>query len=204
VVSPSVLTMCGFLALQSAFNPVSASDLMALPPEQRYEAAVEAMLLGNIPPHIRRLVRVAGLCVMPDYVAVGTADDWMYLPLKRGHALVLAELTGMRLPTVCEVDDIWEAATVKLSPIPLLPTTDMTSFAYFKKHSDYIELPDFRYGALIAGHKKDVVTSMMPGKLAIYGWHRKDGTVIQPFSTIHSADYVDYSHGVRLVKELDR
>jgi hypothetical protein len=37
------------------------------------------------------------------------------------------------------------------------------------------------------------------GRVAIYGWHRPDGTPIQPLSTVHGARYADYSHGVRLI-----
>ncbi|MEO0753140.1 MAG: hypothetical protein AAFY25_15190, partial [Pseudomonadota bacterium] len=29
--------------------------------------------------------------------------------------------------------------------------------------------------------------------------HRRNGTPIQPLSTVHGAGYADYSHGVRLV-----
>ncbi|GAB5534426.1 MAG: hypothetical protein Rubg2KO_06750 [Rubricoccaceae bacterium] len=38
-----------------------------------------------------------------------------------------------------------------------------------------------------------------PGHVAIYGWHPPDGTPIQPLYLGHTADWVDYSHGVRLV-----
>ena len=38
-----------------------------------------------------------------------------------------------------------------------------------------------------------------PGRVAIYGWHRENGAPIQPLSTVHGAQYADYSHGVRLV-----
>jgi hypothetical protein len=37
--------------------------------------------------------------------------------------------------------------------------------------------------------------------VAIYGWHYPDGKPIQPLTTVHVAEYVDYSHGVRLVDE---
>ena len=37
-------------------------------------------------------------------------------------------------------------------------------------------------------------------KVAIYGWHKADGTPIQPLTVVHVNWYVDYSHGVRLVK----
>ena len=58
-------------------------------------------------------------------------------------------------------------------------------------------------GALVAGHKKDVVLTALlgsrPGKVAIYGWHRLDGKPIQPLYTGHTDRWVDYSHGIRLV-----
>ena len=58
---------------------------------------------------------------------------------------------------------------------------------------------------LKAGHKKDVVISprlqARRGRVAIYGWHRTSGSPIQPLSTVHGASYVDYSHGVRLVRD---
>ena len=54
--------------------------------------------------------------------------------------------------------------------------------------------------------KQDIVITNRltePDKLFIYGWHYPDGTPIQPLSGAHNAEYVDYSHGVRLVnKEL--
>lgn len=58
-------------------------------------------------------------------------------------------------------------------------------------------------GTIVAGHKKDVVITAklasLPGRVAIYGWHRPDGRPIQPLYTGHSDRWVDYSHGVRLV-----
>ena len=38
-----------------------------------------------------------------------------------------------------------------------------------------------------------------PGRVAIYGWHRTNGRAIQPLSTVHGAQYADYSHGIRLI-----
>ena len=56
---------------------------------------------------------------------------------------------------------------------------------------------------LVSGHKKDLVLtnrlSSAPGRVAIYGWHRPGGNPIQPLSTVHGAEYADYSHGIRLV-----
>ena len=36
--------------------------------------------------------------------------------------------------------------------------------------------------------------------MAIYGWHKLDGSPIQPLTIVHKDMYVDYSHGIRLVK----
>ena len=38
------------------------------------------------------------------------------------------------------------------------------------------------------------------GRVAIYGWHTADGKPIQPLTIVHGERYVDYSHGVRLVR----
>jgi hypothetical protein len=58
----------------------------------------------------------------------------------------------------------------------------------------------------VAGHKKDVVLSnglkneKYEKNIAIYGWVKRDGSVIQGLNFIsHSETYVDYSHGFRLV-----
>ncbi len=63
----------------------------------------------------------------------------------------------------------------------------------------------FPLGTLVAGHQKDIVLTPRlaedSGKVAIYGWHRQDGTSIQPLYTGHAETWVDYSHGVRLVSE---
>jgi hypothetical protein len=58
---------------------------------------------------------------------------------------------------------------------------------------------------LIAGIKKDIVISSKvsqdkrPDREAIYGWHKSDGTPIQPLYTGHINWYVDYSHGIRFI-----
>ena len=41
-----------------------------------------------------------------------------------------------------------------------------------------------------------------PDRVAIYGWHYPSGQPIQPLSLVHEADYVDYSHGARLISRI--
>jgi hypothetical protein len=85
----------------------------------------------------------------------------------------------------------------------------MRSTEYYQVHNQMIEEQSralgIRQGALVSGHKKDVVItnqlSRNPGRIAIYGWHRLNGVPIQPLSTVHGACYADYSHGIRLVSE---
>ncbi|MFQ5806613.1 MAG: hypothetical protein ACE5I3_09200, partial [Phycisphaerae bacterium] len=55
------------------------------------------------------------------------------------------------------------------------------------------------------GIKKDVVVTPLladnPGRVAIYGWHQRNGVPVQPLHLGHVDYYVDYSHGIRLVKQ---
>jgi hypothetical protein len=85
----------------------------------------------------------------------------------------------------------------------------MRSTAYYRVHNEKIQVQGkalgITDGALVSGHKKDVVMTNLlasnPGRIAIYGWHRLNGQAIQPLSTVHGVCYADYSHGIRLVSE---
>ena len=85
-------------------------------------------------------------------------------------------------------------------------TEDRESPATFLRHNTLIEDQRARkkLGELVAGVKKDVVVTNRlaekPNRVAIYGWHKLDGKPIQPLSIVHSESYVDYSHGIRLMK----
>ena len=90
----------------------------------------------------------------------------------------------------------------------------MTTVPVFTAHNEIVRTQRFETlaghppGALVAGHKKDVVISVKlekaPGKVAIYGWHRVGGVPIQPLYLGHGVSWVDYSHGVRLVDQAMR
>lgn len=155
------------------------------------------------------------ITVADDYLAIGSALDFVRMPVSGLLAVRICALLGMRMPTVHEVDAIARAADVRLVPRPCTSwgagrggkwgDRRMLSVEWFEQHNQVIEqqlahatrdLVD-GYG-LIAGHKKDVVGC--DGKrVEIYGWPELDGHDIQPDSRIHEASYADYSHGLRLV-----
>jgi hypothetical protein len=124
-------------------------------------------------------------------------------------ALEVALEYGFVLPTRKIVDTIFGQSAFHLVPKPLPAGPRMRSTAYYQTHNQTIErqrqLLRWLPGELIAGHKKDVVLTNhlihRPGKIAIYGWHYPSGNPIQPLSTIHGANYADYSHGIRLISE---
>ena len=120
---------------------------------------------------------------------------------------------GCILTTTKLCDDIWQHASVHLSPIPYAPVGNNNSQVYkFVEHNTDINAARDADGGdiheLIAGIKKDVVIcnaiNNKPGYVAIYGWHYKSGSAIQPLYTGHVDWYVDYSHGIRLVNAVIR
>jgi len=188
-----------------------------LSPAQREESIAAEVLGGNIPDFLRRLQPVtvrakdkagkensATFEVMPDYLAVGTDADFVRLPMTPMTAQRIADAFGCSLPTRKIVDEVYRQASVKLEPLPL--TDQREAVATFASHHDLIEKQRTgkELGALVVGTKKDVVVTNRlgekPNRVAIYGWHRLDGTPIQPLTIVHRDTYVDYSHGVRLIK----
>jgi hypothetical protein len=186
--------------------------------EERDRAVVAELERGNVPSFLGHLTPVkltpnpsdgqavaATIWVTPDYLAIGSDDDFLYVPLTYYSATLIADRFGSVLPTPRMVDAIYEQSAHHLTPAPLPAGPLMRSNLYLSKHQQRIDeqrsgLP---LGELISGHKKDLVLSNrlihFPGRVAIYGWHTAPGHPIQPLSTVHGALYVDYSHGVRLV-----
>ncbi len=185
---------------------------------ERDRAVVAELERGNIPSFLGRLAPVklttraldgqalvATIWVTPDYLAIGSDDDFLYVPLTYYSATIVADRFGSVLPTATMVDAIYEQAAHHLKPVPLPAGPLMRSNLYLSKHQQRIdeERSGLPLGELISGHKKDLVLTnrlrQLPGRVAIYGWHRAPHDPIQPLSTVHGAQYVDYSHGVRLV-----
>ncbi len=187
---------------------------------ERELAIQQQILAGNIPEHLRDLkplvltsktkvgeTLTAMAYVTPDYLAIGSAEDYVLVPMTPITAQAIADKTGTTLPTRKLVNETYQQAQVKLAPRPQPAGPKMMSTAYYQKHDQTLskqrEKAHAQPGDLIAGHKKDVVISNRldhkPKSVAIYGWHQPNGKNIQPLSTIHENTYADYSHGVRLV-----
>ncbi len=186
----------------------------------RDSAIVEAALAGNVPDFLRNLVPVTltgtgsdgrrleiTICVMPDYLALGSNADFVRVPVGLPAARRIAEAFAMVLPTAQMVDAIHAQARHRLTPQPMTPGPQMASTDYLLRHNATLEAQRTRagapLGALISGHKKDVVLTnrlaQVQRRVAIYGWHQANGRPIQPLSTVHGEGYADYSHGLRLI-----
>jgi len=146
----------------------------------------------------------ASYFVKPDFLCVGTDESFVRVPMQPKTAQRIANRLGAFLSTPKISDDIYRVADVKLEPEPLTENRD-ASVTFFH-HNDLIEKQRAGRSGLIAGHKKDVVLSPKitqdgrPDREALYGWHKTDGTPIQPVYAGHIDWYVDYSHGFRLVR----
>jgi len=205
---------------QAARGDQFARSIEQLDGIEREARIRQEVLAGNVPSFLRRLVpiqfsgqlsdgRLAHivLCAMPDYLAVGSDADFLYVPVQLGTALQIAQRFGFILPTPRMVDAIYEQASVHLAPLPLPAGDTMRSSAYYRNHSALIAQQrralGIAPGALSAGDKKDLVLTNLlwhfPDRVAIYGWHRASGHAIQPLSTVHGWRYADYSHGARLI-----
>jgi hypothetical protein len=231
--SGTMLLLCGLLQAQTLPLPERPADapggtqfaarIATLPLPQREEEIYAQVLTGNVPPFLRKLCPVqvtnsvsgktntARFYVTPDYLAVGSDDDYFLMPVSPNLGQRIADALNCSLPTRKMVNDIYSAAEVKLPPSPIPPSPAMTTVAVFSNHNATVwsqrkaQLPDHPLGALVAGHQKDVVLSARlagaPGRVAIYGWHQTNGVPIQPLYLKHVAGWVDYSQCIRLVQQ---
>lgn len=204
--SPERISGASFYKIAAAYNWKGRDSL-----------ALKEILSGNFPTFLKKLVPVhvslidsssgkkikATYFVTPDYLSIGTDDDWARINITPMAAQRLADSFYCFLPTRKMVDDIYKAATVRLEPVPMYAFRDSSPTMYH--HHLIIEGQRKGRSGLIAGIKKDVVISGRlsrdgkPNRVAIYGWHKTDGKPIQPLYTGHVNWWVDYSQGTRLV-----
>ncbi len=201
----------------------SGSDLIQilipLSLREREERVYNEIMSGNIPTFLRELtsidvvVELDGLVwnlsyyVTPDYMAVGSDEDYFLIPMTPILAQEIADSLGLCLITRKMVDAVWLHAELQVEPIPIDPSSDMVTIPVFADHNELVgtqrmeTIDQFPLGTLVAGNKKDVVLSNQivnnENKVVIYGWHRTNGQPIQPLYTGHINWYADYSHGIR-------
>ncbi len=222
----------GFLNLplrpdDAAEGAVFAALTADLSLDDREKAVVEEILTGNVPSFSRKLRSITinrdingqnyalTFFAVCDYMAVGSDEDYLYIPMRPSTAQYLADHLNCTLPTKKMVDIIYSQAQIKLRPQPIPPSDKMTTVLVFKQHTDSVKRQIARLGFdrsadyIIAGHKKDIIISNKIyssdrdyERVVIYGWHLSENNPIQPVYNGHSADYADYSHGVRLIADI--
>lgn len=201
-----------------------ASQVTGLNLADREKAVVREILTGNVPSFSRKLRPVKISQTLDgkmydlifytecDYMAIGSDQDYLYIPMTPSTAQYLADQLKCTLPTKKMVDNIYHNADIKLSPQPIPPSDQMTTIPVFLQHTDSIRLQISGLGLdrsdnnIMGGHKKDIIISnkiYSPDRnydrVVIYGWHLSENNPIQPVYNGHSADYADYSHGVRFI-----
>lgn len=203
----------------SEFIPVITS----LNLDAREDSIFYQVSIGNVPDFQRNLVPInifktvatvdynITYYVLPDYLAIGCDTNYFLCPMTPVLAQRVANLTDCTLTTRKMVNEIYSNASVKLAPVTMTPSAEMTTVPYFSSHNDMVWvqrsalLASLPLGELVGGNKKDVVISngiyqSDYDRVCIYGWHQLSGIPIQPLYNGHILMYADYSHGIRLVQ----
>jgi len=193
----------------------------------RERAVVREILSGNVPSFSRKLkaLKISQTInansyelvffTVCDYMAIGSDQDYLYIPMTPSTAQYLADSINCTLPTKKMVDIIYSKAEFKLRPQPIPPSDTMTTVPVFWQHTDSIKQQFSQLGfdrsadSIVGGTKKDIIISNKIYSLdrnyervVIYGWHLSENNPIQPVYNGHIAMYADYSHGVRLISKL--
>jgi hypothetical protein len=180
----------------------------------REEQMVQALIAGNMPDRLLRWITIplsvgsgssaitGSVQVLPDYLAVGSDSDYVYLPLDPISAQRVAEAFKVLLPTarICHAIYLQAPAKQRLAAIPrdyYLPSEkrrsgargrDQDSSASYLEHSEAIQAKmtaaGIAFGELVAGHKKDVVIAKRlhatPDRVAFHGFYDDAGYPREP------------------------
>ncbi len=213
--APETFVSTGPPGTGSAF----AATIQNLTGTAREQRILNAVLSGGIPPSISNYVAIqtsipghsGTFYVSPDFLGVGTAEDWIRMPMYPATAQRILDARGDVLPTKHMADLIHQQATQKIGFTAHQPSTGVardSTEMYRRSNADALRKQTVPNGTLVAGHKKDIVVGRLvasnPSKVVIYGGWYDSGERIQPYQAPHSKNYVDYSHGVRAVKALMR
>jgi len=148
-------------------------SLIPLSLAAREEAIFREATKGNIPNAFRQMARITTtrqdangvnhqivLEVMPDFLAIGSDEDFYRIPLLPMTAQRIANAFGAILPTTIISDLAWQYAEIRINPWDVvIPWTNRNvTVPSFIDHNQMIEARRIPHGkpasALIAGHKK--------------------------------------------------
>lgn len=191
---------------------------MNLMDPKRDANALKEILSGNIPDFYRDFKPIEitkgtnkiTYLVSPDYVSIGSNEDYVRMSIPAPSAQKIANAFDCSLPTARMVYQIWEQSVNKLAPSSWGPPydSDMMKTHRIGTHNQRIQdkLKGKDYTQLTSGHKKDIVltNALYPNnplnKVAIYGWIQLNGIPIQNLNpTSHFINFNDYSQGIRLI-----
>lgn len=213
------------VATETTAGSVLVRELASLSLPER-ETQLEAWFVeGRLPQFLRALVRLTltgldargrertlSLQALPDYLAIGTDEDHVRVPMSPRLAQVLANRWKLVLPTPRLVDELHARAATRLDAHPLaykhqkIETLDaVLEHEALVAAERLAKLGQAPLGALVAGHKKDIVLTTQlarpehQGRVAVYGWHGHGDRAQQGLSLVRTADYVEYAHALRLL-----
>ncbi|MGM9804040.1 MAG: hypothetical protein ACI308_07680 [Muribaculaceae bacterium] len=198
----------------------------------REKMVVDAVLSGNVPDSLRYFKKITyttpivdsievfrqphtvSLWVTCDYLSIGTNTDFVRMPMGPLAAQEIADSLHCMLPTSFIVDRINDARQGAIEIFPFRPLGERNTWPIVFQDSNnainaLFRAKGYHFGQLISGLKKDIILThrlwndaKCLNRVAIYGWHRPDGSRVQPTYVGHVNFYVDYSHGVRLVSRV--
>ncbi len=195
----------------SAFMKTIAGNAAPANWQQREDAIAKQLIDGNFPDFlVKRWEPVvvkddSGLTgrvwVMPDYLLIGSDQDYVYIPMSAPTAQRVADALKCILPTAKLCHDIYRSASTRLprqerdyylegkerpQRKSALKNAGQTSSAAYEEHSEAIKKQmrglGLAPGTFVAGHKKDVIIA--PGypanKVAFQGFYNDKGIPAEP------------------------
>lgn len=195
----------------SAFMKTIAGNAAPSNWQTREDAIAKQLIDGNLPDFLRRWESVivkddgSGLTgrvwVMPDYLSIGSDQDYVYIPMSAPTAQRVADALKGVLPTAKLCHEIYRAAATRLARQErdyylegkqrqqrrtALKNAGQTSSAAYEEHSDAIKKQmralGLAPGTFVAGHKKDVIIA--PGypmnRVAFQGFYNAKGIPAEP------------------------
>lgn len=139
--------------------------------------------------------------VSSDFLGFGTPDSPFRPGWMAATAQVVADLFDAYAPTPLLAEVIRQRAQVRLSIHAQGEPRDAS--ATYWTHNQAVEQERRGRLGLTDGHQKSIVVAADSSHVAIYGGSWENGELVQGLNTSsHDNEYLDYSHGLRLVRLL--